>query len=217
MSNFCFLSKTLERVVAKQLSTFLANNNLIDVFQSACRAHHSVETALLNVHTDLLQAMNCSKITLLVLLDLSAAFDTVDHSILLSRMNSYFGIGGVALHWFQSYLSGRTYCVRIDNVTSDISQLKYGLPQGSVLGPILFSMYTPSAADIIRKRGLTYHCYADDTQIYSSIDPTQSSVNYAIQQIEPCLDELRQWMSRNCLKLKNATTECIVVGSKQQR
>ena len=92
ISNICFLSKTLERMVAKQLSTFLANNNLIDVFQSAYRAHQSVETALLTVHNDLLQAMNCGKITLLVLLDLSAAFDTVDHSILLSRMNSYFGM-----------------------------------------------------------------------------------------------------------------------------
>ena len=205
ISNLCFLSKTLERVVAKQLSTFIANNYLIDAFQSAYGAHHSVETALLNVHNDLLQqAMNCGKITLLVLLDLSAAFDTVDHSILLSRMNSYFGIGGVALDWFQAYLSGRTYCVRIDNVISDISQLKYGLPQGSVLGPILFSMYTSPTADIIRKHGLKYHCYADDTQIYISVDPTHSSVNDAIQQIEACLDELRQWMSRNCLKLNNA-------------
>ena len=94
ISNVWFISKTLERVVAKQLSTFLANNNLIDVSQSAYRAHHSVETALLNVHNDLLQALNCGKITLLVLLDLSAAFVTVDHSILLSRMNSCFGIGG---------------------------------------------------------------------------------------------------------------------------
>ena len=122
--NLCFLSKTLERVVAKQLSTFLANNNLIDVFQSVYRAHHSMETALLYVHNDLLQAMNCGKITLLVLLDLSAAFDTIDLSILLSSMNNYFGIGGVALDWFESYLSGRTNCVHIDNVTSDISQLK---------------------------------------------------------------------------------------------
>ena len=136
-----------------------------------------METALVNVHNDLLQAMNCGKITLLVLLDLSAAFDTVDHSILLSRMNSYFGIGGVALDWFQSYLSGRTYCVRTDNVTSDISQLKYGHPQGSVLGPILFSMYTSPTADIIRKHGLKYHCYADDTQIYISVDPTQTNFN----------------------------------------
>ena len=217
ISHLCFLSKTLERMVAKQLSTFLANNNLIDEFQSAYRAHHSVETALLSVHNDLLQAMNCGEITLLVLLDLSAAFDTVDHSILLSRMNSYFGIGGVALDWFQSYLSGRTYCVRIDNVTSVTSQLKYGLPQGSVLGPILFSMYTSPTADIIRKHGLKYHCYADDTQIYISVDPTQSNVNNAIEQIEACLDELRQWMSRNYLKLNNAKTEVIVVGSKQQR
>ena len=103
ISHLCFLSKTLERVVAEQLSTFRANNNLIDVFHSAYRAHHSVEPALLNVHNDLLQAMKCGKITLLVLLDLSAAFDTVDHSILLSRMNSYFGIRSVALDWCSSH------------------------------------------------------------------------------------------------------------------
>ena len=144
-------------------------------------AHHSIETALLNIHNNMLQARNCGKINILLLLDLSAVFDTVDHSILLSRMNSYFGIGAVALDWFQSYLSGRTYCVRIDNVTSDISQLQYGHPQGSVLGPILFSMYTSPAADIIREHGLKYHCYADNT--------FQSN---AIEKLEACLDELRQ-------------------------
>ena len=96
--------------------------------------------------------------------------------------------------------------MRIDNVTSAISQLKYGLPQGSVLGPILFSMYTSPMADIIRKHGLKYHCYADDTQIYVSVDRTQSNVNDAIEQIEACLDELRQWMLRNCLKLSNGKT-----------
>ena len=186
-------------MVAKQLSIFLANNNLIDVLHFAYCAHHSVETALLNVHNDLLLVMNCGKITLLVLLDLYAACDTVDHSILLSRMNSYFGIGGVALDWLQSYLSGRTYRVPIDNVTSDISQLKYGLPQGSVLGPILCSMCTSPTADIIRKHGLKYHCYADYTKIYISVNPTQSNVKDAIEQIEACLDDLRQWMSRNCM------------------
>ena len=91
--------------------------------------------------------------------------------------------------------------MRIGNVPSDISQLKYGFPQGSVLGPILFSMYTSPPADIIRKHDLKYHCYADDIQIYISVDPTQSSVNDAIQPIEACLEELRQWMSRNFLKL----------------
>ena len=162
-------------MVAKQLSIFLANSNLIDVFQSAYRAHHNVETALLNVHNDLLQAMNCGKITLLGLLDLSAAFDSINHPVLLSCTINYFEIGGVALDGFQSYISGRTYCLRIGNVTSDTPQLKYGLPQGSVLGPILFAM-----ADIIRKHGLKYHYYADDTHIYITVDPIQSNINDAI-------------------------------------
>ena len=127
----------------------MAENNLLDKYQSAYRAQHSVETAILNIHNDLLQAMNYGKIYL-VLLDISAAFDTVDHPILLSHMNSYFGIGGVALDWFQSYLSDRTCCVHIDNVTSDTSQLMYRLPRGSVLGLILFSMLPLPIADIIR-------------------------------------------------------------------
>ena len=101
--------------------------------------------------------------------------------------------------------------MRIDNVTSDISQLKYGLPQGFVLEPIQLSMYISPTADIIRKHGLKYRCYADDTQIYISVDPTQSNVNDAIEQIEACLDELRQWMSRKFMKLNNGKTEFTVV------
>ena len=104
-----------------------------------------------------------------------------------------------------------------DNVTSDTLQLMYGLPQGSVLGPIPFSMYTLPTADIIRKYGLNYHCYADDTQIYLLVEPKQSEVNDAIQQIESCLDKLRQWMTHNFLKLNEGKTEFIVVGSKQKR
>ena len=107
--------------------------------------------------------------------------------------------------------------MRTDNVTSDTSQLRYGLHQGSVLWPILFFVYTLPTADIIRKHGLNYHCYADDTQMYLSVDPTQSKVNDAVQQIGACLDELHQWMTRNFLKLNEGKTEFIVVGSKQQR
>ena len=92
---------------------------------------------MLRVQNDLLQAMNNGKISLLVLLDLSAAFDTVDHGVLLTRLKTLFGITGIALEWFRSYLAQRTYFVGIDGATSDRMPLQYGLPQGSVLGPVL--------------------------------------------------------------------------------
>ena len=93
------------------------------------------------------------------------------------------------MHLTSSSHSGRTYCVRTDNMTLDTSQLTYGLPDGSVLGPILFSMYTSPIADIFWKNGLKYHCYADDTQIYVLGDPTQSNVNDTVAQMKACLDE----------------------------
>ena len=197
VSNLCFLSKTLERVVSKQLTTFLQENNLYDDFQSAYRAHHSVETAVLRIQNDLLQAMNVGKISLLVLLDMSAAFDTVDHGVLLTRLESLFGVTGIALHWFRSYLTQRTHFVSMDGAISDRLPLQYGLPQGSVLGPVLFCIYCLPLGDIIKSHGLSYHCYADDIQIYLSVNPVHSEVIQAIQRIEACVDELHQWMISN--------------------
>ena len=121
----------------------------------------------------------------------TTAFDTVDHSILLSRMNSYFGNGGVALYWFQSYLSGRTYCVCIDNVTSDISQLKYGLPQGSVLGPIRFSMYT---SRLISCGSMAWN-----------IIVTQTILKYTFQSILPKYTSKQYQSQRNNQYLQDST------------
>ncbi len=216
VSNLCFLGKTLERVVSKQLTTYLVASNLLDDRQSAYRANHSVETAVVKVQNDLLLAMNNGKISLFVALDLSAAFDTVDHDVLLSRLNSRFGITGIALEWFRSYISERTCYVGIHGAHSEISSLQYGLPQGSVLGPLLFCMYTRPLADIIQRHGLSYHCYADDTQIYVSVKPVQSEVTQALHLLEACLDELRQWMTLNFLKLNDSKTEFMIIGSKQQ-
>ena len=106
------------------------------------------------------------KATVLVLLDLSAAFDTIDHNILLQRMDTKYGVRGVALDWFWSYLSDRTQAVKIKTSFSSASKLLFGVPQGSVLGPTLFSLYSSSIADIARKHGLSVHLYADDTDLY---------------------------------------------------
>ena len=132
ISNLTFLSKVIEKVVALQLVDYIDNNGLCEVFQSAYRAHHSTETAL---HNDIAMSIDNQKSVVLVLLDLSVAFDTVDHSLLLARLSTRFGICDQALDWFRSYLSDRTQYVRIQDVSSDVHALPYGVPQGLCWAP----------------------------------------------------------------------------------
>ena len=111
VSNLNFISKILERVVAVQLQTHLDEAGLMTAFQSAYRKHHSTESALLNIHNDILLNMAKGSVTALTLLDLSATFDTIDHTILLDRLNVYYGISELALGWFKSCLSAKTHSV----------------------------------------------------------------------------------------------------------
>ncbi len=135
------MSKIFEKVVSAQLCSFLQKNYLCEEFQSGFRPHHSTETALVKITNDLLLASDQGCISLLVLLDLSTAFDTIDHDILIDRLQNYTGIQGQALRWFRSYLSDRYHFVYLNGESSQLSPVKYGLPQGSVLGPLLFSIY----------------------------------------------------------------------------
>ena len=142
VSNLPFLSKIFENVIHStyilhKLLAHLHENNPWNPFQSACPAGHSIETALLRVVSDLLNAMDKDKIYVLLLLDLSAAFGTVDHQILLSRLENVFGIRSIALLWFRSYLLDRNQCVVVNSSASSSSPLMFGIPQGSVLGPVL--------------------------------------------------------------------------------
>ena len=143
ISNLPLLTKILEKVVLHKRLSHLQENNLSNPFQSAYRAGHSTETVLLRIANDILSALDNDNISVLLFLALSAAFDTTDHQILLSRLNSVFGIQSTALQWFQSYLSD-SY-----NSSSSPSQLMYGVPQGSVLGPILFVLYTAPLLSLI--------------------------------------------------------------------
>ena len=150
-------------------------------FQSAYRKHHSTESALLNIH-DILLNMAKGFVTALTLLDLSAAFDTIDHTILLDRLNVHYNISELALGWFKSYLSGRTHSVKVGNTLSHPAALQYGVPQGSVLGPILFSLYTNPISSIIHSHSsINHHFYADDTQLYITLTPTNFS--HSIQKL----------------------------------
>ncbi len=136
------MSKILEKVVSAQLCSFLQKNpDIYEEFQSGFRPHHSTETALVKITNDLLLASDKGCISLLVLHDLSAAFDTIDHDILIDWLQNYTGIQGQALRWFRSYLSDRYHFVYLNGESSQLSPVKYGVPQGSVLGPLLCSIY----------------------------------------------------------------------------
>ena len=150
VSNLPFLSKVIEKIVAARLRTHLEVNKLWCKMQSAYRPFHSTKSALLCVQNDILSSLNNRKMVALVLLDLSAAFDTIDHEKLLHRLETRFGINGTALDWFRSYLSNRSQAVRINNSSSEKMYLNFGVPQGSVLGPVLFTLYVAPVADIAK-------------------------------------------------------------------
>ncbi len=148
---------------------------------------------------------------MLVLLDLSAAFDTIDHDILIDRLQNYTGIQGQALRWFRSYLSDRYHFVYLNGESSQLSPVKYGVPQGSVLGPLLFSLYMLPLGNIIRKYGISFHCYADDTQLYISTKPDETS---KLSKLTECVKNIKDWMTSNFLLLNSDKTEVLLIGPK---
>ena len=212
VSNLAFLSKVLEKVVASQLDDHLTVNNLQEPHQSAYRRGHSTETVLLSLHNDVIKAIGEQKIVLLVMLDLSAAFDTVSHECLLSTLKE-LGVCDTVLQWFESYLSGREQKINIKGTYSDVKELSCGVPQGSVLGPILFNIYTSSLGRMLRQLCPQYHMYADDSSLYLSIKPNQLS--NATNQIAHCVSLVQKWMCKFHLKMNEDKTEFIMISSRQ--
>ena len=168
VSNLPTLSKIIEKAAVTRLTFHLSHNSLIEKFQSAYRPGYSTETALVRITSDILSDLDSRRGVILVMLDLSAAFDTLDYNVLVSRLDRRLGVRGTALQWFSDYHSNRTQSVIIDNCVSSPIALESGGPQGSVLGAEDYKMYTSPVGDIIRKHGMRYSIYADDSTKYIS-------------------------------------------------
>ena len=157
--------------------------------------------------------MDNNKVTALTLLDLSAAFDNIDHLLLLQLHHRHFGISDRALRWFKSYFSDRHPNINTSGGTLSCPQhLPFGLPQGSVVGPVLFSLYTTSLSQVITNHNLSHHLYADDTHIYISL--SQSNAQESVSTLSDCLTDIFFWMESSKLKFNSNKTDLIIIDTK---
>ena len=214
ISNLSFISKFIERVVSIRIDRFLFHHNLISPYQSAYRPFHSTETVLLRLCNDIAVARGKHLLTCVIMLDLSAAFDTVDHTILLDRLSDRYNFSGVVLKWFSSYLKNRYQIVRFNSRKSSSHPLLCGVPQGSVLGPRLYSLYVSPISSIIESYELSHHIYADDTCLYFSFSP--ADVDNSVKNIDFCIHHLCDWFNSNRLKLNCSKTNFVLFNSQSQ-
>ena len=209
ISNMSFLSKLLERVVADRLIAHMRENYLYMPLQSAYRQNCSTETALLHVHDSVIRSIDERKgVILLILLILL-------HAILLNTLSNTIGIKDRCLSWFAAYLQHRQYTVLIAGEQSKPHKLTCGVPLGSVLGPLLFTNYMTPLASMLKLHGMTYHLYADDTQLFQEFSLSDNtSPEIAIRKMERCVISIRQWMKTNMLNLNDDKTEILIIRQK---
>jgi hypothetical protein len=211
VTNLVFISKLVERVVQIRLDNHMIKNKLLTVKNYAYRKAHSTELLLLKVVNDLYESFDKNMPSVVVLLDLSAAFDTVDHNKLLAILEKDIGIAGTALQWFESYLKGRTQKVKIGSTFSDEMEVMYGVPQGSVLGPALFKIYIRSLYKYVEPTSFRIEGFADDHQLIKQfLVPLQRKA--LGEDIVNCLNHISLWMNEYFLKLNPSKTKILVIA-----
>ena len=203
------LSKALEYLVDNQIRQYIYEHNLLDPYQSGFRKHFSTATALTNITDDVRHAMDNRQVTILTLLDFSKAFQSINHEILLQKLSAQFNFSTSACKWVKNYIIDRKQYVTISNATSATRTLFSGVPQGSVLGPLLFSLYINDLPSYLRH--CKYHLYADDVQIYSSC--TSTSLFDTIVKINEDLHNILLWSHQNLLSLNPCKSKSMILAS----
>jgi len=189
----------------------ISNSKNFSKRQSAYRQGHSTETALLDVLDSVHTAADSKEVTLLIGLDLSAAFDTVCNSTLIKRLHTEFGVSGTALSWIQSYLQDRTQFVKLGQHRTPATIREVGVPQGSVLGPLLFAVYCSPVADVIAFHGVRCHQYADDTELHLAMRVDNTAAGLSI--LAACTTDVKQWYMQNKLQLNPDKSEALFMGT----
>jgi hypothetical protein len=214
ISNLNTIGKIIERLFLARLMPHIGASKYFSPMQSAYRKLHSTETALLKIMDDLYRIVDHKKSAVLISLDLSAAFDTIDHAILTQRLKQRFGVTGVVLNWIVTYLQERSQYVKVGEEKSAVTCCEVGVPQGSVLGPILFSAYVSPISDVISSFGVQFHQYADDTQLYTAV--TADDDESCIRNLEQCTKAVRDWFLQNGMLLNPDKSEVMLVASRAQ-
>ena len=215
VSNPCFIAKILEKLVLSQVSAYLNSHNIYNTCQSAYRPGHSTETALMKVVNDLFLSLNKGNISVLALLVFSSAFDTIDHPILVHRLHTDFGFTDAVLQWFSSYLTDRTHYVSLSIHCSAFTHVHSGVPHGSVLGPILFTLYIKPLSTIIDSLSIIHHSFADDLQLQMSAPPDR--ISELLHSMQSCISDVKAWATANILKLNDNKTELMLATSKRTK